>query len=175
MENIKKTNKVYPVKLQRSRGYVLLETIFYIILFVILSVAVIDAMITMTRALKETAIQAELMQGGNVMERISREIRGAYGINSISASDLKLNTKDSNGVNKTVEFLLSSSNVKFLENGGFTGNLNTSDIVITALTFTQINTTKGIAIKIFLTIKSNHDIQNRTENFYDTIVLRGDY
>lgn len=168
MKNFKKMN----------RGYVLLETIFYIALFAILSIAVIDAMITMTKAYKETAIQAELMQGGNVMERISREVRGAYSINPInpnSPNDLKLNTKDSTGANKTIEFLLSGSNIQLLENNVFTGNLNTPNITIIVLTFTQITTTKGVAIKIFLTVKSNHDSQNRNENFYDTVVLRGDY
>lgn len=165
MKNIKKTNS----------GYALLETIFYIFLFAILSIAVINAMITMTKSFKETAIQSELMQGGNIIERISREVRQAYAINSISANNLKLNTKDGAGANKTIEFSLSGSDIRLLDNDVFTANLNTSNITVTSLTFTQITTVKGTAVKIFLTIKSNHDSQNRNENFYDTIVLRGDY
>ncbi|MFA5936944.1 MAG: hypothetical protein WC822_03640 [Candidatus Paceibacterota bacterium] len=158
-----------------NRGYAILETIFYICLFAILSLAVIDALITMTKAFKEITIQAELMQGGNIMERISREIRQASGINSIGANNLKLNTTDEAGADKTVEFSLSGSDVRFLENDVFTGNLNGQNITATNLTFTQINTTKGIAVKVFLTIQSNHDMQNREENYYDTVVLRGDY
>jgi len=165
MKCIKKTNS----------GYVLLETIFYIVIFVILSIAVTNSMITMVKAFKETTIQAELMQGGNVMERISREIRQAYSINSISTSDLKLNSTDSVETNKTIEFALVGSNIALTENGVLTGNLNTPNIAITGLTFTQINTAKGVAVKILLTIKSNHDSQNRPENFYDTLVLRGAY
>ena len=41
-----------------------------------------------------------------------REIRQAYGINLISTSNLKLNTKDSVGVNKTIEFSLTGSNIR---------------------------------------------------------------
>jgi hypothetical protein len=166
MKNIKKIN---------SAGYAILETIFYICLFAILSIAVINAMITMAKSFKETTIQAELMRGTNIMERISREARNSYSINSITSSSLKLNTKDSEGINKTVEFSLSGGNVRFLENDVFTGNLNGDNINVTGLTFTQINTTKGVAVKISLTIRSNHDLQNRDEIFYDTVVLRGDY
>lgn len=158
-----------------NKGYVLLETIFYIFLFAILSIAVIDAMVTMTRAFKESTIQADLTQGGNIMERISREIRQAYGINLITTNDLILNTKDSVGANKTIEFNLSSANVQLIDNGATSVNLNSSNVTVSNITFTQINTVKGSAIKIVLTIRSNHDSQNRTENFYDTVVLRGDY
>lgn len=165
MENIKKMNK----------GYVLLETIFYISFFAILSIVVINAMITMTKSFKETVIQAELMQGGNIMERMSREIRQAYEINSISINNLKLNTTDSVGANKTVEFLFSSPNIGFLENDIVIGNLNTQNITVMSLTFTQINTQKGVAVKIFLTVKSNHDSLNRNQDFYNTVVFRDSY
>lgn len=168
--------KIIKLKIENWKGgYVLLETVFYILLFAILSIAVIDSMITMTKAFKETMIQSELMQGGNVMERISREIRQAYGINTITANSLKLNTTDNVGVNKTVEFSLSGSDIRFLENDVFTGNLNASNLSITDINFTQINTAKGAAVKITLTVKSNHDLGNRNESFYDTVVLRGDY
>ncbi len=165
IKNIKKNNS----------GYALLETIFYIALFAILSIAVIDAMITMTKAFKETTIQAELMQSGNIMERISREIRKAYNISSITTNSLKLDSMDDAGVNKTVEFSLLGSDIRLLENDVFTGNLNTLDITVVSLVFTQINTTRGVAIKIVLTVKSNHDSLERNESFYDTVVLRGDY
>jgi len=160
---------------KNNLGYALLETIFYVALFAILSIAVIDAMITMTKAFKETTIQAELMQGGNIMEKISREIRQAYNINSISTNSLKLDIMDEAGVNKTEEFSFSGSDIRFLENNIFTGNLNTQNIAVIGITFTRINTTKGAAVKITLTVKSNHDSLSRNENFYDTVVLRGDY
>ena len=156
-------------------GYAILETVFYIALFVILTVAVVDALLLMTRSFKETSVYAELMQGGDVMEKISREIRQAYGINSITSTSLKLNTKDSAGVNKTVEFSLSGSNIRFLENDSFIGNLNTQNISVSNIIFTQINTAKGVAVKVFLTVRSLHDSLNRDQDFYNTIVLRGSY
>lgn len=156
-------------------GFSILETIFYISIFIILSVVVINAMTTITKAFKETTIQTELVQGGNIMERISREIRQAYGINSITENSLKLNITDSNGVNKTTTLTFTNPNISISENDILIGNLNTQNITVTGFTFTQIDTEKGLAVKVFLTIKSNHDLLNRNENFYDTIVLRGMY
>ncbi len=175
VNNFKKNKRAYPAKPWRSGGYAILELLFYIAFFATFSLIVINAMITMTKSFRETSIQGELVQSGVIMERISREIRQAYGINSISTTDLKLDSTDSLGVNKTVKFSLSSGNIQLIENSITTGNLNTADIVVTALAFTQITTTKGKAVKIFLTIRSNNDVLNRTQDFYDTVVLRGVY
>lgn len=165
------------IKISKTKnGYAILELLFYIAFFSVLSLVVINAMITMSKSFKETTIQAELVQSGTIMERMSREIRQASDISSISANDLVLNT----GVNKKVEFKFISDepDIQLWENSGsniFTGNLNTPNIIVTALTFTQIITTKGKAVKILLTVKSTNDVSGRTQNFYDTIVLRGIY
>ncbi len=158
-----------------NKGYTILEVLFYISFFAVFSLIVIDAMITMAKSFKETSIQGELMQSGVIMEKISREIRQAYDIVSISANDLQLNTTDSDGENKTLEFLLSGNNIQLIENNVLTGNLNPPNIAVTDLTFTQIITAESKAVKIFLTVKSVNDVLARTFDFYDTIVLRGGY
>jgi len=167
----KNKGKIY---LKKTQGYSVVELIFYIAFFAVLSLVAIEAMLTMARSFKETAIQTSLTQSG-MMERITREIRQAYGINSIASSDLVLNTKDDNGADKTVEFQLSGANLKLLENNVLTGNLNPANISVTGLAFTQITTLHGNAIKIVLTIKSTQDSYDRTFDFYDTVVLRGAY
>ena len=109
--------KIIKLKIQNYKhGYAILELLFYIVLFSILSLAVINAMIVMTRSFRETAIHRELVQSGNIMERITREMRASLSISSISASDLKLNTKDNAGADKTVRFVLSGSDIQFFEN-----------------------------------------------------------
>lgn len=162
-------------KNKKESGYAIIELLFYISLFAVLSIVVIDSMVIMTRALRETTIQAQLLQGGSIMERISREIRQSIDISSISGSDIKLDTTDSAGNAKTVEFVLSGTDIHFLENNTLTGNLNTPNMVVTAITFTQITTGAGTAVKISLTVRSSNDALNRTVNFYDTVVLRGSY
>jgi len=162
-------------KNKTKHGYAILELLFYISFFAIISLVVIEAMITMTRSFKEISIQAEWSRGENIMERISREIRTAYEINTIGSGNLKLNTKDSDGENITMQFLLSGSDIQFFNNEVLVGNLNTPNVLVSGLTFTQINTTKGKAIKIFFTVQSAGDILNRTQDFYNTVVLRGIY
>ena len=160
----------------KEQGITILETIFYIALFTILSVTVISAMLTMTRAFKETRIQREIMGSGEIMEKIGREIKQADDINSLDTpADLRLDSKDENGAYKLVEFSLVNSNIRFSEKGVFTGNLNSPDIKVDNLIFTQILTTKGKAIKIVLTVNSLDDPQARTYDFYDTVVIRGKY
>lgn len=167
MIKIKKTNS----------GYSLIETIFYIALFAMLSIVVINSIITMTKSFKEVSIYRENTQGGNtIIERISREIRQAYDVNTIDAQgDLKLYSKDDAGTEKTIEFVKTNSNIRILENDSYVGDLNSSNIEVVSLNFSQINTAKSKAVKVSLTINSNHDIQNRNYDFYDTIVLRGSY
>ena len=158
-----------------QNGYAVLELLFYMSLFSVLSLVVISAMITMTKSFKETAIQAELVQSVTIMEKISREIRASYDINSISASNLVLNTTDDSGANKTIEFSLLDSDIRLLENGIFTGNLNTSKITTTDLSFVSIVTAEGKAVKIFFTVRSENDASGRAQDFYNTVVLRGGY
>ncbi len=155
-------------------GYALLELLFYISFFAILSIAVINSMITMTKAFRETTIQAELLQSGSIIEKISRDIRQADSISSISSTDLKMNTT---GVDTVVEFKLVGSDIQFLENGSSTstGNLNTPNIVVTALSFTQITTNAGKAVRVTMSVRSTSDALGRTVDFYDTIALRGSY
>ncbi|MDD5720882.1 MAG: hypothetical protein PHT16_00315 [Candidatus Pacebacteria bacterium] len=154
-----------------SGGYGVLELLFYIAFFSVLSSLVINAMITMARSFKETTIQAELVQSGSIMERMSREIRQANGIISIGTNDLVLDA----GSGKTTEFKFISPNIQLWDTGSNIGNLNSPNTTVTALAFTQINTTKGKAVKIVLTLKSANDTSGNTQDFYDTIVLRGSY
>ena len=162
-------------KKEHARGYAILEILFYISFFVILSIVVIEAMITMSRSFRATSIEADFVESAGVMERITREIRGAEGISSISTSTLLLNTTNEAGAPRTVQFALSGSNVTLTEDGALTGNLNTPSVAVTALTFTQINTAEGAGVKVVLSLRSVNDSSGRVETFYDTVVLRGNY
>ena len=59
----------------KNRGFSLLEVVFYIAVFAILSIVVINALLTMTRAFKESTIESDIVRAGGIMERISREVK----------------------------------------------------------------------------------------------------
>ncbi|MDP9249510.1 MAG: hypothetical protein M3M85_03330 [bacterium] len=156
-------------------GYALLEALFYVSFFAAMSLAVTSAMITITSSFRETAISAKLAESAGIMERVAREVRGAEDIILISADNLKLSTTDAGSQPKTVEFLLDGANVEFLENDNLTGNLNAPNIAVSGLSFTQITTAAGKAVKVHITLGVANDKLGRTFDFYDTIVLRGNY
>lgn len=158
-----------------EKGFTLIEAVFYVALFVIISIAIIDAILGMTRFFKETKIQIDVAQGGDIMERISREIRQSGSISAISSSDLVLNTKDSNGNNETIEFASSGANLQFYENGNLIGNLNSSNITVSNLSFTSIITAQSAGVKVSFSVYSNNDSLKRAYDFYDTAVLRDSY
>lgn len=160
---------------QTQRGYSLVEVLFYISIFTALSLVVINSLVIMTKAFRETTASADLVQSASIMERISREIRQANSINFITETDLRLNAKDDAGQNKTVEFKWVNPNVQLLENNALIGNMNTPNIQVTALAFNRINTAEGTAVKVGLSVQSIRDGAGRIETFYDTVVLRGDY
>ncbi len=163
------------IKKITQKGFSLVEMIFYIALFTIITIVVVNALISMTKSFRETSIQADLVGSSSVMERITREVRQAYNISSISTSDATLQTTDESDNNKTIRFLLSGTNVQIFENDVLIGNLNSPSIRVTSLSFTQITTSHSKAIKISMSVISNKDASNRVENFYDTVVLRGSY
>jgi len=156
-------------------GFALLEILFYISLLALFSIAIINSIIVMTRAFKETAVQSEFLQGGAILERISREIRQANSIATISATSISLNTEDAGGNPATIRFTLSGTNIQLFQNDVLMGNLNTGSIIVNNLSFTQISSAVSQGIKIALSISSNHDKLLRVNDFYDTVVLRGSY
>lgn len=161
--------------IKNKNGYAILELLFYVSFFAVFSLVVINSMIIMASAFRETTIQGELLQSGSIIEKIGREIRQASSVSSISSSSLRLNTTDDAGVAKTVEFVLSGANVQFFENDVLTGNLNTPNILVSTLSFTQVTTANSTAVRVSLILSSSNDALGRAVDFFDTVVLRGSY
>lgn len=160
---------------KKNVGNTLLETLFYISLLTAMSILIINSLVVMTKAFRETAVQRDFSQGVQIMEKISREIRLAKSINTISTTSLKLNTTDDAGGSLTKTFSLVDGDLKVYENDVLLDNLNSQNISINDLSFNEIDTTVGGAVKVSFGVNSKRDSQGREENFYDTIVLRGKY
>jgi hypothetical protein len=166
-------------KIKRTKknnvGYSLIETVFYVALFAVLSIALLEVMITMTGAFTQTIIDRNLTQGSNVIENMSRELKQANNF-SFASNILIVNTKDDSGNPKTVTFTFANSNIQITDSVlGNLGNLNTPNISITYFTVSNIITPKSKAARISLRVRANSDVAGREENFYNTVVLRGYY
>lgn len=161
--------------LNNKKGFSLLEMIFYIAIFLMLSMIIIEASVILTKSFRTVKINIELAEGANIMERISREIREASGIVSISSTDLKVQKEVGPLTWVSDQFTLSGSNILFYENDVLVGNLNPTTLSVSELTFTQINTANSVAVKVEFTITSTRYGGAPSVTFYNTIVLRDSY
>ncbi len=159
----------------KKAGFSLIEVIFYISIFIVLSIVVINALIIMTKAFRENIIQSDVVRSASIMERIEREIKQATSVASVSPTVLRLNTTDEAGAAKIVQFSGSGTDLVLSENDVTTGNLNLPHINVQNLSFIQITTANSRAVKVYFEVSSDRDTQSRVTKFYNTAVLRGSY
>src|SRR3989344_5962556 len=116
------------------------------------------------------------------MERMANEIRLANGIDdagsvlAASPGKLKLDTTDSFGSPAAIEFFLSGTGIFVKEGSGAPEALTASSTEITSLIFNKITSSSvSKAVKISLIAKAKGSRMEKTENFYNTAILRGSY
>ncbi len=166
----------------RKKGTTLIEILIYLFIMVMLLVVVIDALVSFSRSF--TLLQS----GRNVensaiasFERMTREIRDAENIDvaqstlGTSSGQLFLNTTDSSGNAKTIQFFLTGQVVHIKENGSDLGALTRASSRVTSLMFQRISTTNSEAVKISMTVESGTGPSYKSASFYDSVVLRGSY
>jgi Tfp pilus assembly protein PilE len=172
-----------------NKGYGILELVFYIAIFAVMSLLVINSILTMVSSFKETKANNNLIQSSKILEKISREIRNSESIHTISASSLKLNNQDSEGDPRTSTFTLSGDDLSFYENDILIDTLNPANISVTSLTFTNIVFVRNgstyvaqdvvplnsDAVKVAITLEVDTFGVVKSKTFYTTVVLRESY
>jgi len=163
-------------------GFSLIETIIYLAIFTVMSVLVINSFITILSSFNKTNIDRRMLESGSaVMEKMSREIRQAKNVdiaNSTLGSTpgvLQLNSTDDDGNPVIIKFIVENQSFNLYRNGVLVGNLLNKNISITNLIFRRVSTTNSEAVKIEMILQYSDGRDVRTENFYNTIVLRGGY
>ena len=164
------------------RGFSLIEIIIYISIFAMISIVVINSFVVVVNSFSNTKTTRDLLESGNTsLERISREIRQAKNIdigNSTFASSpgvLQLNSTNAGGTTRIVKFAVVNGALNLYQDGALTGNLVGANISVTSLIFRRISTGTGEAVKIEVTFQDNRSKTLRSESFYDTVLLRGNY
>src|SRR3970040_314989 len=105
----------YQLPARHQGGYTMVELVIYAALLAVLSVLVIQALLSLTRTFSEIKASAALRAGAQVgMERMLKEIRFASSVDyagsalGSSPGRLALNSTDEAGSARTVEFLSAS-------------------------------------------------------------------
>jgi Tfp pilus assembly protein PilW len=163
----------------KKSGYSLVEIIVYLAIFTAISILVINSFIIILSSFETTNMNRKLLESGVVsMERISREIRQAQNVDPSSTSTiLVLNSTDSSEDPMVVKFLNEGGLLNIYKNNNEDpeGNLLGQNISVTSLVFRHITTTESEAVKIEMTLQYSMGNNTKSENFYDTIILRGGY
>ncbi|MEA3399138.1 MAG: prepilin-type N-terminal cleavage/methylation domain-containing protein [Patescibacteria group bacterium] len=157
-----------------KKGFSLIETIVYIAVFSVLSIIVINSYAIIVGSFSNIRSTHDLLESGNVaMERMTREINKADSIdivNSTFGSDLGVLQLNGDQVTK---FYVSNGDLFLSYDDVLVGSLISNNTQVANLIFRRITTLIGEGVKIELTIQ---DIKNqRSENFYNTIILRSSY
>jgi len=162
----------------RTQGNTLIETIIYVAIFTMLSLAVINSYTTILSSFSVTHINRVLLESGfTAMERMSREIRQATAVD-VSVSNttlLGVNTKSATGVVSGLKFILEDGHLNLYRESTLIGNLIAGGVRVSDLMFREIITPEGRAIKIEMTLTSEAGSILRSENFYTTVIVRADY
>ncbi len=168
--------------LKFKRGYSIIEIIIYIAIFIAVSIAVINSFVVVMNSFVSARTNQDLLTSGNdALERVSREIRQATSVdvaNSTLGSSpgiLQMNSVDSGGTARISKIAYVSGALDIYNNGVLIGNLVGQNVLVTNLVFRRISTTNGEAVKVELTLQDQRAPYYKSENFYDTVILRGKY
>jgi len=177
-----KKSKVYKVhKVKGSAGYSLIEMVVYIAVFAVLSVVIVNGLLTITssflkirteRAINNTALLA--------IDNIVRESRLANSVDILNSTfdatpgRLTLNTTI-NDLPGTVEFYIDNGQLKVRENSIDAGILTPPSIVLDNIVFRLITNGSAQAVKIEITMHDSRDKAYVQKTFYNTALLRGSY
>lgn len=167
-----------------QRGFTMVEMIIYMAFFAMLAILSTNAIILVMKSFYTLRVTQSISQSATTaMERMSREVRNAYDIDTVNSTlttspgRLTLLTKDDVGALTTVEFYVTAGNQINMKVGGVEkGALMTKTVTTTNLVFRSISTTNSKAIKIEMTLRDSRDTRlgvTKTVKYYDTIVLRG--
>ncbi len=171
MKYIKHTNK---------KGYTIIETIIYIVLFTMLSLVFTKTLIVIMSSYTKIQGSRDIVETAQVvMERVSREFRQGVDLDggsvySATVSDITIHGEDADGVARTARFARSGDDILFYENGVLLGNLNGPNTVVTSFSANQVTTAEGKGVKMSITIENTKGVIV-SKTFYNTIILRGAY
>lgn len=169
--------------MKKHTGFTLIEMVVYTAIFAVMTVLIINSLLIVTKSLGSIWLTRDINSSAQIaLERMAREIRLADSIDQgtsvfgVNPGRLKLNTIDpETSAVGTVEFFISNNRLMITE-GGITESLTGQDLEVSNLIFTSISaSTISKAVKIDLEIKGQWVGGEKTEKFYDTLVLRRSY
>jgi type II secretory pathway pseudopilin PulG len=161
---------------QRQQGYSLIELIIYLAIFIVLSVILINSLVSAMRTYATAESYRVLQNNGElIMERLTREVRDADSISTgtvyeINPGELVLSRTDTDLSVHAVTVDVENGTV-IIDDNGTSGPLSTSEVTISSLVFHHITTSVSEGVRIELTLATAKGYSN-SASFYTTVLLR---
>lgn len=162
---IKKSYK----KIFKNKGFSLIETLFYLSVFTVVSLAAINAMISLANVLRVSTVNNELVEGGFVLETISKIASTSVGGGVVD--DELILTKDTG---EEYKFVFSDNDVLMYKDDVLVGKLNPIHITINSFDVTVLSTPNGKALKTSISFNHKNNVA-KVENLHNTVLLQGVY
>ena len=166
-------------KLFKNKGFSILEMLIYISILVLLLGVIMSITVSVVRSQRSVKAAKSIENSAIMsMERIDREVRQTDNINGTSSildsspGKLVLESIDSSGNPRTIEFYLSSGTIYMKENDVVLGAISQTDAVVTSLAFHLLTNLNARGIKTEMTIESGTSTYYRSGNFYSSVTLR---
>ena len=170
------------MRILKNRGFTIFELVVYVSIIAVMAVGSIQAMLSITRTFSEVKSYSDIRESAtSALERMIKEIRFATSIDysgtvlGINPGRLKLNTTDEDGNTRTLEFYTLGNSLNLIDNGVDKGTITGGSTLLNNLIFRQSTTSKGMLVKIEMTLKDTRVTNSRSANFYGSAVLRGAY
>lgn len=167
---------------QNKKGFSLVEMLVYVALLSLISLTVIEGVLSITRMSSQFVIARDINNSGRIaMEQMVRKIRFANNVDVAQSifnnadGKIQFSALDELGNPEVVEFYIDSGKVKMEVDDVGVGYITSKNVVIDELTFFYVANAETESVKIILGITGQKGIQQKSVVFYNTVLLRGGY
>ena len=159
------------------RGFSLLEMLVYIALLSLITIAMVDALIPLSRSFATLRATQDIhAAAGTSLERMIRDVRASGSINAASTFDVNPGGLTLISGATTTEFFLQNSVLMLKQNGVLVGPLsNRKNVTVEIFVFRLLSNPVSEGVRIELTLKAKRGSFVKTETFYAFAILRGTY
>jgi type II secretory pathway pseudopilin PulG len=168
-------------KINKQRGFTLIETLIYIVGFVLLVSAISTLLFNMYRWYDQVTIVSRTDQAGvTLVDHIVRDLRSGQSINIASSTfDVAIGSisivSRASAATTTKYYMVQNGRIIYSENGGATSYVSPADSSVTKLLFKQINTPISTAIHIELELTYMLHGATTSRSYSDIAVMRNTY
>lgn len=155
-----------------------IEIIIYASVLGMITLVMINGVLALTGSYRNLSVMRNIEHTAmDVLERLSRDIRGATSVNAAqsvfnsSNGILTLVSTDS-GVSTTTKYYLANGVVNLDVNDVFSGPLSSVSSTITDMTFYLISTENSSAVRIDLTVQSTDGNITKVKTYHNTVTLK---